>query len=72
MSAKQKKKRNKVYRGADAKSASPQIIRVEAANRSAIGQWWFEHKKIARVVLIAVAIIIIVILLIVEIISLLT
>ncbi len=72
MSAKQKKKRNKVYRGADAKSASPHIIRVEAANRSSLGQWWFEHKKLTRIAAIATGVALAIILIIVEIITLLT
>lgn len=54
---KQKKKRNKAYRGQDAKLAKPQIIRVEAANRNRLSQWWFEKKKFAKPVIIATGIV---------------
>ncbi len=53
MANKQKKKRNKQYRGADAAMARPSVTRISAANRSKLGQWWFEHKRVARPVLIA-------------------
>lgn len=42
---KQKKKRNKVYRGQDSSVRRPSVIRVEAANRNKISQWWFEKKS---------------------------
>lgn len=58
--AKQKKKRNKVYRGRDAKLAQPQVLRVEAANRGRIGQWWFEKKKFAKPVAIAAAVVLLI------------
>lgn len=51
--AKQKKKRNKAYRGTDAKNAHPSIVRLEAANRSKLGQWWFEKKRLIRPIAIA-------------------
>jgi len=65
--AKQKKKRNKVYTGADAAVTRPIITRISAANRSKLGQWWFEHKKALKPVLITSGIIIFIIILIVEI-----
>ena len=68
--AKQKKKRNKVYRGADASISTPQVIRVEAANRNKVSQWWFEKKKIVKPVAIAVVVIIILIWLIFELLAL--
>ena len=61
MSTKQKKKRNKVYRGADASATKPTVTRLSAANRNALSQWWFEKKRIAKPVLIAVAVGIVVI-----------
>lgn len=64
--AKQKKKRNKAYRGADASATRPTVTRISAANRNAVSQWWFEKKRIAKPVLIAVAVAIIVIWLLVE------
>lgn len=53
---KQKKKRNKAYRGEDAKNARPDVVRITAANRSAPGQWLYERRKLVRPVLIAVGI----------------
>jgi hypothetical protein len=64
--AKQKKKRTKIYRGADASMTRPTVTRITAANRNAINQWWFEKKRIAKPVLIASAVVIAVILLLVE------
>jgi hypothetical protein len=68
--AKQKKKRDKAYKGADAAITRPSITRIEAVNRSQIGQWWFDHKKFAKPALIATGIIFVVIILIIEIIRL--
>lgn len=56
MANKQKKKRNKVYRGVDAAIDRPIITRVAAVDRSKVGQWWVDHKRIARPVLIGIAI----------------
>lgn len=64
--AKQKKKRNKVYRGRDARRSTPQVIRVEAANRSALGQWWFERKRFLKPVLIAVLVVVLLVWLLIE------
>lgn len=58
--AKQKKKRNKVYTGADASVTRPTITRISAANRNKVQQWWFEKKRIAKPVLIAAAVIVVV------------
>jgi hypothetical protein len=66
--AKQKKKRNKVYTGADAAIDRPIITRISAANRNKVAQWWFEHKRITKPVLIAGGVIIALIILIFEII----
>jgi hypothetical protein len=51
--AKQKKKRNKVYRGADASVTKPVVTKISAANRNKPQQWWFEKKRIAKPALIA-------------------
>lgn len=64
--AKQKKKRSKKYTGQDAAVTRPVITRVQAANRTKIGQWWFERKKILKPVIITVAVVTIVVLLIIE------
>jgi hypothetical protein len=70
--AKQKKKRNKVYHGADASVTRPVITRIQAVKRNWIQQWWFEKKRIARPVIIAVVVAIIVIWLLVELICVLS
>lgn len=64
--AKQKKKRNKAYTGADAAITRPVITRIQAANRSKIGQWWFERKRVLKPVLITTAIILLIVWLIIE------
>lgn len=51
--AKQKKKRNKVYRGADASITKPVVTKISAANRNKPQQWWFEKKRVAKPALIA-------------------
>ncbi|MFY9228001.1 MAG: hypothetical protein WAO28_01590 [Candidatus Microsaccharimonas sp.] len=66
MANKQKKKRNKVYRGVDAAIDRPAVTRISAVNRSRIGQWWFDHKRIARPIIIGVAVITVVIILVLE------
>lgn len=70
--AKQKKKRNKIYKGADASAARPTITRLQAANRNMVQQWWFEKKRIAKPVLIGVGIAIVVVLLLIELVRLLS
>ncbi len=70
--AKQKKKRNKVYRGTDASVNKPIVTRISAANRNKAQQWWFDKKRIAKPLLIAAGIAIAVIGLIIELIRLAT
>ena len=48
--AKVKKKRNKKYTGADAAATRPTITRVQAVNRSKLGQWLFENKKMLKMI----------------------
>lgn len=67
---KQKKKRNKVYRGADASVSKPVVTKISAANRNKLQQWWFEKKRIAKPILIAGGVVIIVVWLVIELISL--
>ena len=64
---KQKKKRNKAYTGTDAAISRPIITRISASNRNKVAQWWFEHKRIMRPVLIVAGIALIVIVLVVQI-----
>lgn len=66
MANKVKKKRNKPYTGVDAALTKPTVMRISAANRSKAGQWWFEHKRIAKPILITVAVVTIVVWLIFE------
>ena len=66
MANKQKKKRNKVYRGVDATLDRPVVTKISAANRSKVGQWWFDHKRIARPIIIATIVVAVIIVLIVE------
>jgi Ni/Fe-hydrogenase subunit HybB-like protein len=70
--AKNKKKRNKAYTGTDAAITKPVITRISAVNRSKLGQWWFDHKKTVKPILIAAAVILGIILLIVEIVRIAT
>jgi hypothetical protein len=67
MGNKQKKKRNKAYTGADAAVTRPSVTRISAVHRSKPGQWWFDHKKVAKPILIAVAVVAFIIWLIIEI-----
>ena len=66
---KQKKKRNKVYTGADAAITRPIITRISAVNRSKIGQWWFDNKRIMKPVLITSGIVFFIIIIIIEIVK---
>ncbi len=72
MANKQKKKRNKAYTGVDAAIARPVITKITAANRNPVSQWWFEHKRIARPIIIAVLIAAGVVILIIEIVRIAT
>jgi hypothetical protein len=66
--AKHKKKRNKAYTGVDAAITQPVITRISAVNRNKPAQWWFDHKRIAKPILIASGVGIFVIIIIIEII----
>lgn len=66
MANKTKKKRNKVYRGADAAIERPVVTRISAVHRSKLGQWWYDNKRIARPVIIASLVVLGLILLIVQ------
>ncbi len=66
MANKVKKKRNKQYTGVDAAITRPSVTRISAANRSKLGQWWYDRKRFLKPVLITVAIIIAVAWLIIE------
>lgn len=66
--AKQKKKRTKKYSGPDAALTKPAITRVTAVNRSKLGQYWYERKRILKPGLTVAGIIVAVIVLVIEII----
>jgi hypothetical protein len=72
MANKQKKKRNKVYTGIDATITRPIVTKISAVNRNLISQWWFDHKRIARPVIIAVLIAAGVVILIIELVRIAT
>lgn len=65
--AKNKKKRNKVYTGVDAAITKPIITKISAANRSKLGQWWFERKKTVKPILITSGVVIFIIIIIFQI-----
>lgn len=67
--AKTKKKRTKRYTGADA-AQGPVVHHYEAVERSRLGEWWFTHKKQARLVGILALIVLILVLIISGIVSL--
>lgn len=53
MANKQKKKRNKSYTGTDAAVTRPVVTKISAVNRSRLSQWWLDHKRIAKPIIIA-------------------
>lgn len=69
---KNKKKRNKVYTGVDAAVTKPVITKISAVNRSKLAQWWFDHKRIAKPVLIASGVVLFVVVIVVEIVRIAT
>ena len=58
--AKQKKKRNKVYKGAGAAVTQPTVTRISAVKRNKLQQWWLEKKRIAKPVSIAALVVVVV------------
>ena len=69
---KTKKKRDKAYKGSGAAIVRPSVTRVSAVHRNRPHQWWVDHKRIAKPVLIAVGVVIFVVVLLFEIIRLAT
>lgn len=72
MANKQKKKRNKVYTGVDAAKTQPTITRVTAVKRSRLGQWWFDHKKQAKPIIITTVVVLVIVWLILEVVRIAT
>ncbi len=69
--AKQKKKRNKQYKGSGAAQTQPVITHVAAVKRNKLQLWWLDKKRVAKPVGIGVGIAFVVIILLVELIQLL-
>jgi len=69
---KNKKKRNKAYTGVDAAMTKPVITKISAVNRNKPAQWWFDHKRIAKPILITSGVVIFVIVIIIEIVRITT
>lgn len=72
MSAKQKKKRNKPYRGTDARMTKPTVTRVSAEELSAFQEWWRTYGRLVRFIAVAVGTVLLVALLIVGLIGIFT
>ena len=64
--SKQKKKRNKVYRGQDSAKRTPSVIKVEAVSRNKAHQWWFENKARVKPLTIAALVILVIVWLVYE------
>jgi CHASE3 domain sensor protein len=67
--SKKSKKRNKKYTGVGSTSQTPVVTRITASNRSRLGQWWFENKKLIKTVATVLIVIATLILIVVEIIN---
>ena len=72
MANKQKKKRNKAYTGIDAAVTRPVVTKISAVHRNPVNQWWFDHKRIARPIIIAVLIVAAIVILIVQLVNVAT
>lgn len=70
--AKQKKKRDKAYKGSGAAIVRPSVTRVSAVHRNPVHQWWIERKRVVKPILITVGVVIFIAVLIFEIIRLAT
>ncbi len=66
--SKNKKKRNKTYKGPGAAITRPVITKIEASNRSKLAQWFFERKKAIKTSAIIVAVILFIVVIVTEII----
>ena len=69
--SKKSKKRNKKYTGVGSTSQTPVVTRITASavNRTRLGQWWFENKKLIKTVATVLIVIATLILIVVEIIN---
>ena len=55
--AKNKKKRNKVYRGQGARVQQPTITRIQTVSRNPVSQWFYDRKKLLKPVAITLGIV---------------
>lgn len=69
---KNKKKRDKAYKGPGAATVRPAVTRIDAVNRNRVSQWWVEHKRIAKPVGIASGVVVVIAILVVEAVRLIT
>ena len=70
MANKQKKKRNKQYRGNDAKITTPSVTRVSAVERNRLQEWWLQYGKLTKLASIAIGVIAAIVVMIIGIIGL--
>ena len=63
---KNKKKRDKAYKGSGAATVRPAVTRIEAVNRNRASQWWVDHKRIAKPAGIASGVVVVIVVLIAE------
>lgn len=69
MSAKQKKKRNKRYTGADARVTTPTVMRVSAEELSPLQEWWRTYGRLTKLMLTVLGVIALLVLLVVGIVG---
>lgn len=67
---KQKKKRNKQYKGSGAALSQPVVTHVSAIKRNKAQLWWLEKKRIVKPIAIGTAIALVVTFLLLEIVKL--
>lgn len=72
------KKRTKKYSGEDAKQfnasvqAEPIVHHYTAVERSRLGQWWYDHKRVVKPVSIAIAALLLIVWLVIELVRVLS
>jgi hypothetical protein len=64
--AKQKKKRNKQYKGSGAAQTQPIVTHVAAVKRNKAQLWWLDHKRIVKPLVIGGGIATAVVILVIE------
>lgn len=64
--AKQRKKRNKPYRGNGSAVQQPVVTKLTAVKRNRLQQWWVERRRFARPVIITSVIVVVIVFLLIE------